>query len=87
MPHNASAKKRLRQDEVKRIRNKSDRSVIKTWTRKLESAVESKDKALAEKYFRETTSALDKAVKKGVYHKNTIARKKSHASKLINSLG
>jgi len=45
------------------------------------------DKAAAEKTYRETVSALDKAIQKGVIHKNTAARYKSRLSKRVRAVG
>ncbi|GIW71759.1 MAG: 30S ribosomal protein S20 [Planctomycetota bacterium] len=87
MPHSRSAKKRLRQNEKRRIRNKSVRSAIKTWSKKVEQAVASQDRALAVQYFNIAQKRLDKAHKTGVYHRNTVARKKSRLAKLVASLG
>lgn len=86
MPHTLSAKKRLRQADKRRIYNKSLRTEIKTCVRKLDAAVAEKDKAAAESTLRLVIEKLDKSVKKGVYHKNTAARKKSHCAKLLHQL-
>ena len=86
MPHSVSAKKRVRQNATRRLCNKSIRSEIRTYTKRLEVAVEAKDKALAETCFKEAVSKLDKSLKKGVYHRNTVARKKSHCGKLFATL-
>lgn len=87
MPHNLSAKKRLRQNLERRERNRSVRSEVKTCVKKLLKAVEDKDKALAADLFRMAIAKIDKSVKKGVYHANTAARKKSGCAKILNQLG
>ena len=76
----------MRQSEAARLRNRSQRSQVRTWTKKLEQAVKDNDRALAEKYFRAAVSRLDKSLKKGVYHKNTVARKKSRCARLLQKL-
>ena len=80
MPHTRSAAKRVRQNEKRRLRNKAVKSYVRTMIKKvLES--ENKEEALKKAY-----SALDKAVKKGVIHKNAAARKKSRLAKLVNKM-
>jgi len=80
------AVKRVRQTETKTLRNRSTKSMIKTLTKKVESEVAGKSKENAEKTLKEVVSALDKAGKKGVLHRNTASRKISRLTKLVNSL-
>lgn len=87
MPHSLSAKKRLRQAAKRRVYNKSIRSEIKTYTKKVLKAIEEQDKALATQYFDTVQAKLDKSCKKGVYHKNTVARKKAKLAKKLQALG
>jgi small subunit ribosomal protein S20 len=86
MAHSLNAWKRVRQNEKRRLKNKAVRSEIKTWSKKVEKAVEEKDTALARRYLLAATKKLDKSAKIGVYHKNTVARKKSRLAKLLNKL-
>ena len=86
MAHSVNARKRARQSEKARIKNKSVRSEIKTWEKKVAEAVGNKDTALARQYFLTATHKLDKAAKVRIYHKNTVARKKSHLARLLNKL-
>lgn len=86
MAHSVSAWKRVRQNEKNRLRNKAVRSEIKTWSKKVAEAVANKDTALARQYFLTATKRLDKSAKVGIYHKNTVARKKSHLARLLNKL-
>ena len=86
MPHSVSAAKSARKNEKNRLLNKAVRSEIKTWSKKLEEAVASKDTALARQYFLTATKKLDKSAKTNVYHKNTVDRKKSSLAKLMNKL-
>ncbi len=77
MAKTRSVLKRIRQAEKRRLRNKSYRSFIKTLTKKfLREDDPERKKALLNQLY----SALDKAVKKGIYHKNTAARRKSKAA-------
>lgn len=83
MPINMSALKRERQDKAKRLRNRILKSKIHTAFRKLSEAIPAKNKEEIEKKLRTYMSEVDKAVKKGILHKNTGARKKSRMMKKI----
>ena len=86
MANHKSAEKRARQNEKRRVRNKAVRTRIKRVIKdvRLESSEASKDEALAK--LNSAKSVIDKAVKKGVIHKKTAARKISRLSKLVNTL-
>ena len=86
MANNLSAVKRQKQSEKRRLRNKMIKSRIKTWARKVREAVTEKKTEVALKNFEEFKSLIDRAVSKGVYHKNNAARKKSRMYRLVNSL-
>ena len=77
-----SAKKRVLVNRKKAERNKSIKSGVKTSIRKVEAAVAAKDKEAAVAALQNAISTIDKAATKGVYHKNTAARKVSRLSKL-----
>ncbi len=81
-----SAKKRVLVTETKTARNKSIRSGVKTAMKKVEAAVEAKDKEAAASALVAATSAIDKAETKGVYHKNNASRKVARLAKLVNSI-
>ncbi len=83
MAHHKSAKKRIRQNEVRRLRNKAALSEIKTLMKKVRSA---QNKEEAEKLLREAVSKIDRNVSKGRLHKNTAARRKSQLTRFVNSL-
>ena len=87
MPHSAQAKKRVRQSEKQRIYNKSIKTEIKTLTKNFLATVESKESAEAEAIFRSLVSKLDKAGRRNIFHRNTVARKKSRAARLLQSIG
>lgn len=86
MPNTKSAKKRVRQNEKRRLRNKTIRSYVKTCIRKVIKAIEGKQsKETVLELARQAQRAIDKAVTKGVFHKNEGARKKSKLmSKVYN---
>ncbi len=81
-----SAKKRILVSRKRADRNKSVRSRIKTAVKKVDAAIEAGDKAAATEALRAAVSELDKATKKGIYHKNTTARKVSRMTKSVNAL-
>jgi small subunit ribosomal protein S20 len=80
VPNIKSAKKRVRISEERRKRNKGIKTQIKNITRKLK---EEKDPKKAEELLKDAYSIVDKAVKKGVLHKNTAARRKSKFTRLV----
>ena len=81
-----SAKKRILVNETKAARNKSIKSRVKTAIKKVEAAVANKDAALANETLKAAITEINKAGSKGVYHKNTCARKVSRLTKLVNTL-
>lgn len=86
MPGKDSAAKRHRQSEKRRIKNRAAKSRVKTVNKSFMLAVKKGEKDVAEVKFLEMTKLMDTASGKGVYHKNTVARKKSRMNKLLNSL-
>lgn len=81
-----SAKKRILVNRTKAARNKSIKSAVKTSIKKVEAAVVSKDKAIANTALVEAIKTIDKAATKGVYHKKNVARKVSRLSKAVNTI-
>ncbi len=81
-----SAKKRILVTETKTARNKAAKSRVKTYVKKVETAVAAKDKAAAEAALVEAISEINKAGSKGIYHKNTCARKVSRLTKAVNGI-
>ena len=81
-----SAKKRILVIETKTLRNKTIKSKIKTLVKKVELAVAENDKAAAEAALKVATSEISKAASKGVFHKNTAARKVSRLTKAVNAM-
>ena len=72
-----SQKKRILTNEKRRLRNKAVKSELKTYVRKTREAVAAGDVETAEAALRVATRKLDKAVSKGVIHKNQAANRKS----------
>ncbi|MEP3845911.1 MAG: 30S ribosomal protein S20 [Paracoccaceae bacterium] len=87
MANTPQAKKRARQNEKRFAVNKARRSRIRTYLRKVEEAIESGDKAVAEAALKLAQPELMRGVSKGVFHKNTAARKMSRLSARVKSLG
>ncbi len=85
MPNKASAAKRQRQNEKRRLRNRMVRSRIRTTVKGIMELVRVGNKEEVEKKYREFVSLMDRAVSKGVYHKNTAARKKSRVYRYIKT--
>jgi len=84
MPHTKSALKRLRQAEKRRLRNKAWRTRVKNAVREAREAILAGEKERAEQLIREAVRVIDKAVSKGVLHKNEGARRKSRLMALYN---
>lgn len=85
MPNTKSAKKRLRQDEVRRARNRAKKSAIKGQIRKVREAIAAGDAAKGEAEFRLAAKRLDKAAADGVVHANLAARVKSRLSAALKA--
>ena len=81
-----SAKKRILVAETRAERNKAIRSKVKTFVKKVQAAVESGDKALAQEALKAAVSEIEKATSKGVYHDNTASRKVSRLSKAVAAM-
>ena len=86
MPNIKSAKKRVKVTEVKTLQNKMFKSAMKTSVKKYKAAVDAGNKDLAEKTYADAVAMVDRAVTKGILHKNNAARKKSQFTKLLNCL-
>ena len=80
-----SAVKRHKQSEVRRLRNKSVKSSVRTCAKKYVAAVQAKDEATASAKLKELVKELDKAGSKGIITKNAVSRKKSRMMKLYNA--
>ena len=85
MPNSISAKKRLRQNLVRRARNRAQKSVLKSQVRKVREAIVAGNLEVGEAEFRLAAKRLDKAAAKGVVHANLAARVKSRLSTALKA--
>ena len=84
MPNHKSAEKRVRQNEKRRDINRSNRTALRTSIKKLRAALAGNDKEAATQLLPETISKIDKAIQKGVLHRNAAARFKSRLTTRVN---
>jgi len=87
MANSPQAKKRARQNERRYQINKARRTRIRTFLRKVEEAIESGDKEAAQAALRAAQPELMRGVSRGIFHKNTVARKMSRLSSRVKALG
>jgi len=83
MPHTASAAKRHRQSEERRVRNKDRLTELKSIKKRITRAVHDGQKAEAETLYREVTKRLDQAAAVNTIHKNSASRTKARLAKAI----
>jgi small subunit ribosomal protein S20 len=81
-----SQEKRIHRAERERLENRRRTSQVKTWFRRLESAVSQRDGAAADEEYRGLLSRIDKAVKTGALHRNNGARKKARAARIRSTV-
>ena len=81
-----SAKKRILVSKKKEMRNKSIKSKVKTLVKKVDAAIEAGNKAEAEAALQVAISEISKAASKGIYHKNTAARKISRLTAAVHKI-
>lgn len=86
MPNIKSAKKRVLVTEKKNEINKGFKSEVKTTLKKMNAVLETKDYEASLAMYKEVCSTLDKAVSKGICHKNAAANKKSGFAVRLNAL-
>jgi small subunit ribosomal protein S20 len=86
MPHHRSAEKRLRQTEKRTAINRSRLSRVRTFVKKVETAIETGDKEAAQSAFQVAQPEMHRAITKGVMHRNTVARKLSRLAHRISTL-
>lgn len=87
MPNHKSAEKRMRQNEKRRQVNRGNRSRLRTSIKKLRAALAGGGADQIKVALPETISTIDKAVQKGVLHRNAAARHKSRLTTRVNQLG
>ncbi|HEX2640295.1 MAG TPA: 30S ribosomal protein S20 [Pyrinomonadaceae bacterium] len=86
MANHKSAEKRVRQTIKRNEINRKNRSRVRTEIKKLRAALTTSDKAASTEQLTPTISMIDKAVNKGILHRNTAARYKSRLTKHVNEL-
>ena len=86
MPQHKSAKKRVRQNTKRRLKNRMSKSRIKTFEKKLLEAIKEQNETESEKLLRETIHYIDIAAAHKVIHKKNADRKKSRLSKKVHSI-
>jgi small subunit ribosomal protein S20 len=87
MPNHKSAEKRMRQNEKRRQINRGNRSRLRTEIKRLRTALEEGSKEGLQETYAQTVSTIDKAVNKGVLHRNAAARQKSRLTARLNAQG
>ena len=85
MANTKSAIKRIKQSEQRRQRNRAARSAIRSWMKAARTALSAKS-ADSKASVREAIRTLDRAVSRGVIHRNTAARRKSALARSLNTL-
>ena len=83
MPNSSSAKKSLRQNKKRRLRNRSQRTALRNVLKKARAAAAQGDAESTEKAFRLAVKRLDQAAAKKLIHRNNAARTKSRLAKLV----
>ena len=86
MANHFSALKRARQTTKRTARNRANTSRLRTQLRQLRESLAKGDKQAAEQLYRQTVSALDKAIQKGTLHENTASRYKSRLAARVSAL-
>jgi small subunit ribosomal protein S20 len=86
MPNHKSAEKRMRQNEKRRGINRGNRTRLRTEIKRLRAVLEEGGAGLQEVYA-QTVSTIDKAVNKGVLHRNAASRYKSRLTARVNDAG
>lgn len=83
MANHKSAEKRIRQNARRKEINRSNRSKLRTQIKKLRAAIADNDKTVSVELLNPTVSVIDKAVNKGLIHRNTAARYKSRLTRHV----
>lgn len=85
MPNSNAAKKALRQSEKRRLKNRSQRSALRTAIKKVRAAAEEGNVEGAQTAYRAAVKKLDQAAAKHLIHANTAARTKSRLNKFVKT--
>lgn len=86
MPNIKSAKKRVELAKAANAKNKAEKSVLRSTVKKFDAAVAEGNREQANSAYKAAVKTVDQAVKKGILHKNTAARKKSSMAVKMNKL-
>ncbi len=86
MANSAGSRKRARQAEKRRQHNASLRSMVRTYIKKVATAIASGDQAAATEAFKVAQPIMDSSVTKGIFEKNKIARSKSRMNARIKAM-
>ncbi|MEM7359310.1 MAG: 30S ribosomal protein S20 [Pseudomonadota bacterium] len=86
MANSPQARKRAKQNSVRRLANHSQRSAVRTAIKKLDAAIAAGDKEAAKAAFEKSMSMIDRATVKGLHHKNRAARLKSRLNKRVKEM-
>jgi small subunit ribosomal protein S20 len=87
MPNHKSSEKRVRQSEKRRVINRSHRTKVRTYIKKVRTALASGSAEEVQKMLPDAISVIDKSVQKGVMHANAAARYKSRLTTQANQVG
>lgn len=87
MANKVSAEKRMRQTVLRRARNRSCRSELRTEIKKLRQVIAAGDAEAARSLLPKTLSTVDRTAQKGVIHHNAADRTKSRLSRAVAALG
>jgi len=83
MPIIKSAKKRMRQNEVRNARNRMRRSTLRTSIRRLQEAIDAGDRDAAQAQWVKTQGLIDRTARLGIIHPNAAARTKSRLARRL----
>jgi len=86
LANSVQAKKRARQNEKRRQHNASLRSMVRTYLKKVDAAIASGDKAVAQEAYTASVPVIDRMADKGIIHKNKAARHKSRLNAKVKAL-
>lgn len=86
MPNIKSAKKRVELAKAANAKNKAEKSALKSTIKKFDAALAEGNREQADSAYKAAVKTVDQAVKKGILHKNTAARKKSSMAVKMNKM-
>lgn len=86
MANTAQSKKRARQAEKRRQHNSAQRSMLRTYVKKVANAIDAGDKSKAEEAYKVAVPVIDSMAGKGLIHRNNAARQKSRLNARIRAL-